>query len=223
MKRILRKLVAPYEKLRLRSKEFVIVSNNCWGFDSYKTLGREYNTPFVGLYLYPGDYLKLLGNFPRLGDEVLSFRNESAHVEGSPGYPVGVVFDSVEIHFLHYKDEDEARSKWTRRIERMRQGIDGGAKLLFKMCDRDGCTSGQLEHFHRLPIVKKHQGISFGVNEVDHPHHVKVGGELAEGEVQVIDGLKLFEKRYKVFDYPDWVIDGTIQSSVIAGILGAGQ
>ena len=40
-----------------------IISNNCWGSEYYKEQKIEYNTPFVGLFVEPDDYLALLANF----------------------------------------------------------------------------------------------------------------------------------------------------------------
>jgi uncharacterized protein (DUF1919 family) len=47
-------------RMRVHDPEFTIVSNNCWGAHIYQNLGEPYRTPFVGLFLAPECYLRLL-------------------------------------------------------------------------------------------------------------------------------------------------------------------
>jgi uncharacterized protein (DUF1919 family) len=49
----------------LKNTDFVIIANNCFGGQVYKSFGLPYNTPFVGMFLYGPCYLKLLQNFKR--------------------------------------------------------------------------------------------------------------------------------------------------------------
>ena len=223
MKKIFKKLPNLYERIRLRSQKIVIISNNCWGFECYKTLNREYNTPFVGLFFYPGDYIKLLRKFDQIGNEHLRFQKSSVHCEARPNYPIGIVFEDVEIHFLHYSNEAEARDKWTRRIQKMKRSITDGAELLFKMCDSAGCTSSDLEIYHKLPIVQQHKRVSFGVNSLEITQHVRVKSKLRNIQNQTVNGYKLYRKRYKAFNFAEWVVSGKVESSIISRILGAIQ
>ena len=48
---------------RLRNKEFTIICDNCWAGKVYSELGIPYQTPFVGLFIFSPDYIKLLNNF----------------------------------------------------------------------------------------------------------------------------------------------------------------
>jgi uncharacterized protein (DUF1919 family) len=74
-----RKLLLAWARHALRGHDFCIVSNNCWGAHVYQTLERPYQTPFVGLFLMPDDYLNLLENFHELIRQPLRFKNESRH------------------------------------------------------------------------------------------------------------------------------------------------
>jgi len=47
---------------QLKNRNFTIVSNNCWGGEVYRGFGLPYQTPFVGLFLFPACYIKLLKN-----------------------------------------------------------------------------------------------------------------------------------------------------------------
>lgn len=219
MKTLLKKLPTLYERTRLRARDFIIISNNCWGFECYKTLNREYNTPFVGLFVYPADYLKLVKKIELVSSEPLRFLNSSRYQENKLDYPVGVILDDVEIHFLHFNDEDEARKKWKRRVDRMEESLARGAELIFKFCDRDGCNESDLEAFHSIPVVQEHKKVSFGVSSLEIPNHICVNGSLSESGEQVVDGLRLYNKRYKSFDFAEWVVSGNVQSSIASRLL----
>jgi uncharacterized protein (DUF1919 family) len=141
----------------LRHHDFSIISNNCWGAFVYQDFGLKYCTPFVGLYLYAPDYLKLLKNLRPYMEAPLEFIDpaRSTYVEdvrknGTLGrYPVGRLND-VEIHFLHYRTPEEATRKWEARTRRI-----NWRKLIVKYCDRDLCTYELLRQFDALPYPNK--------------------------------------------------------------------
>lgn len=184
--------------IELMDEKFCIIANNCWGAEVYKYKQLPFNTPFIGLFLYPECYLKLLGNFEKNVKSDLRFTTRSKHLATTPAYPVGLLEDDIEIHFLHYKTVDEAREKWNKRLNRIPANDDN---LFFKFDDRDGCTSSQLETFHQLPFRNK---ISFSI--ASHPHltsNVRV--IRAKGQTMVHDGLALFAVSIKYFDLNAWL------------------
>ena len=65
-------------------------------------------------------------------------------------YPIGLINNKIEIHFLHYKTEKEAKSKWNRRVKRINWN-----NLYIKMDDRDGCTLDIIKRFDQLPFKNK--------------------------------------------------------------------
>lgn len=60
-------------KSKLTNKDFTIISNNCWGAFVYQKFNLQYNTPFVGLFLFAPDYIKLLKNFENMINNKLTF------------------------------------------------------------------------------------------------------------------------------------------------------
>lgn len=64
-------------------------------------------------------------------------------------YPIGKLND-IEIFFMHYSSEEEARSKWERRCEKINWD-----KLLIKFNDQNGCTKELIEKFTNLPYKHK--------------------------------------------------------------------
>ncbi|WP_245150281.1 DUF1919 domain-containing protein, partial [Streptococcus pneumoniae] len=55
------------------------------------------------------------------------------------------LLDDIELHFLHYADEEEATQKWNRRLERIHWD-----NLYFKFNDNDACTYELMKEFEEL-------------------------------------------------------------------------
>lgn len=117
---------------------FCIISNNCWGAEVYKDYDLGYNTPFVGLFIPPDCFVKLCNDLTNCLSKQLLFTKDTKYdiyktlVQERP-YPIGLLGD-IEIHFLHYGDESEARDKWERRKSRMPKDEQ---TWLIKGCDRE--------------------------------------------------------------------------------------
>lgn len=124
-------------------------------------LKMEYNSPTLGLYFMFPDYIEFLqhleyylkeakiefvehSKYP-LGDERRADRSITHH-----WYPIGLLGGKVEIHFLHYHTEEEAASKWYRRVKRV--NFDN---LLIIGMDQNRCTEEDIRVFDTLPFEKK--------------------------------------------------------------------
>jgi uncharacterized protein (DUF1919 family) len=208
-------LFSTYEAHRLRDKPFVIISNNCWGYELYHSTGREYNTPFIGLFLYPECYIKLLKNFDSLIYSELRFASKSKYFDQEKNYPIGILGDTIEIHFLHYSSTEEAQNKWNRRLERMQQAINNNVPLYVKLCDSEACTPGHLTEFHSLAFPNK---ISIGLQEFPSIHHFHVPSLIEKKKKALIDGAKLFNKRYKYFDITEWILTARMTNTSLGKI-----
>ena len=194
-----------------KNKDFVIISNNCWGAEVYNRLGVKYNTPFVGLFIYGPDYIKLLENFDNYINYELSFIPQSKWNKSTISYPIGLLND-IEVHFMHYKDENEALSKWNRRLERMKK-VTNKNNYFFKICDRDLTDINIIRRFHKLPFKNK---ISFGIKNFDTKNHF----QLIENEnnQSVPDGVSLYRHSYKYIDILKWVNSGIIEQNFYSKI-----
>lgn len=190
--------IITHEQKDNNNKNFVIVSNNCWGAEFYKHLNLPFNTPFVGLYIMATDYIKLLENFEQYLNMELVFTENSKWSAEKYAFPIGVLGD-IEIHFMHYKSNEEALDKWNRRLERMKQ-ISDYSNFFFKICDRDGGNAEILERFHKLPFSNK---VSFGVHPFNNSNHIKI--KEHENKMMVPDGLKLYRIGYKYKDFLHWI------------------
>lgn len=208
-----------YEFRRLKDHQFIMISNNCWGFQVYPLLGRPYNTPFVGLFIYPKCYLKLLENFTQIATGHLAFSKRSKYFADVPKYPVGVLFGDVEIHFLHETTELEAGDKWCRRVARMMGGMEEGVGVNVKFCDRDGATEQDVRKFHRITNERGWNHVSFGATAHDCPNHNLVPENLRECGMQAVDGLSLYQSRYQMFDFPEWIRHGVVRKTGISRMI----
>ncbi len=47
---------------RLQKKKFTIISNNCWGGYVCRCFNSLYQSPTVGLFIMPDDYIKFINN-----------------------------------------------------------------------------------------------------------------------------------------------------------------
>lgn len=185
--------------------EFCIVANNCWGAEVYKHFERPYNTPVVGLFFFPDDYLKFIKNLRVNLSSPLTFTNTSRHVSGQPKYPVGLV-NGIEIHFLHYKTEQEATEKWNRRCARVPADDH---MLYFKFDDRDGATDQHIIEFHRLGLPNSISFTKTRFAEFASNVHIP----MPSSETSVMDGFAQYYEGVKHFDLEHWVRTGQVRRS----------
>jgi uncharacterized protein (DUF1919 family) len=149
------KIFAHYYRSKLKNKGFSIICNNCVAGLIYQKFGLPYLTPTVGLFFYSDDYIKFLENFEHYIRQPVKFAAVSKHPESSVllkrrRYPVGLLGNDVEIHFMHYKTPEEALEKWNRRKER----IDFN-NLFFIYSDRDNFHEEFLQTYEKLPFTHK--------------------------------------------------------------------
>lgn len=193
-------------------KDFCIISNDCWGAELYRWMGLEYNTPFVGLMLMAPCYLKFLKDPDKYISAQLEFISKSRYeepnnVRNNAGYyPIGELLD-IEVHFLHYKSEDEAIEKWNRR----KLKINWNNLFIKFTLDKDYAEQTHLEEFERLPYQRK---VCF--SKFDHPNSeicIKVKRFTDNGKI-------LFKKCMREFDIVRWINNGRIHLKGIRRLLG---
>lgn len=167
----------------LRNKDFCIISNNCWGSELYGIAKREYNTPFVGLFLSTRDYIKFIKNI----EHYVNIELTAAHfVTTLNAYPVAQI-DECNIHFLHYSSQSEAIVKWNRRRKRLIKYIEknGVNALSIKLCVSSvGINEWEdIADFKNLPFLRKVLLSSEGLIK------------LIYSKEDAIDGMDLFKAR----------------------------
>lgn len=157
LKKLYRHAIVFYFKKLVGNKEFCIISNDCWGGEIYKMLGRPFNSPFIGLMVMAPCYIKLLENLQFLLKQPLTFIENSQYsivqeLIQKQKCPIGVLGNSdIEICFLHYTSQEIALEKWSKRVKR----IDWN-NLYFKFdCGKDYADKLLVEKFLQLPFKNK--------------------------------------------------------------------
>jgi len=203
------------QKKRTKSNDFTIISNDCWGAEVYRYLGLQYNTPFVGLFIMAPCYIKLLQHFEQNIHTPLSFINKSKYQQNNENrakknknYPIGLINDDIEIHFLHYSSENEALDNWTRRVARI-----NFEKLYLKFdCGKDLCSYKHIKAFENLPFQNKLCLSPQIYTEFKSIIYIK------DWEA---DGAKMFCKTLKVFDVIGWINNSEIKKSILYKIISS--
>ena len=153
-----RKIFANCRKKKITNTSFTIISNNCWGGMIYESYNLPKQSPTVGMFFYADDYIKFLKNLKKYTTEVeLKFINPNdskwkKYVENDKRfgtYPVGVL-DDIEIFFLHYSSEAEAKEKWERRCKRINWD-----RMIVKFNDQNLCSENNLKEFLNLEFKNK--------------------------------------------------------------------
>jgi uncharacterized protein (DUF1919 family) len=185
------------QRLLPENRAFTVVANDCWGAEVYKDFGLPFETPFIGLFVPGPCYLKLVTDFQPIVTSPLRFTKDS-RFERDPanvqkGYPIGLLDDDIEIHFLHYNSEAEAASKWSRRVDRIVYD-----RLFFKI-SADGnfpFTDDEVRAFDALPLARKLilarrsiPGVSSAVTIPDF----------------LDDGKLMYERTHKYVDIAAWL------------------
>jgi uncharacterized protein (DUF1919 family) len=199
-----RKLAARLMQARVRSRDFSIISNDCFGGMAYEELAMRYETPFVGLFVVPDDYVRLLRKLRSSIEGPLRFRDHSRHEHINQfrekierAYPIGVVGDDVEIQFLHYATPDEAAAKWKRRAARLHWN-----KLRVKM--------GWHEHAQMDELLREFDAMPFDGKLIVAPDASALQHGVALRDFST-DGTQQYWRAHRVFDVAAWLDRGEVR------------
>jgi uncharacterized protein (DUF1919 family) len=163
--------LAIYYRHKLQSKNFSIISNNCWAGKVYEVYGLQKQSPTIGMFIMPEDYIEFVSNLKTyLLESKLYFIKPSSSKwldyvsldKRFETYPVGLLKGKnkeIEIFFLHYKNMNEVKDKWKRRIERVNWD-----KILVKFSDQNNCAE---EHIKKFCDTEYKHKVCFTVNQ--HP------------------------------------------------------
>lgn len=209
MSRLIHKYIESHERKLIGHKQFAIISDNCWGYELYNALNREYNTPFIGLFIQPDDYIKLLSNFMHYMNSELTFIPES--INGN-AYPVGMLDNTIKLYFMHYADEQEAYDKWTRRTRRLVNAIDNGTRLFIKFGVGGYSLKNMdyLKQFHSLEFGNK---LSIGLMPFESKQHIFAPQMADKSKEGLVQGRRLYRKRCHYFDISEWITHGVVRQS----------
>ena len=156
LKKWIQSLLAPIRRSKLKSLNFSIIANNCWGGRVYQRYNIPYATPTVGLFFWAEDYIRFVSELKYYVSLDLKMipATESKHYDmlvkrNQLPCPVGRLGD-VEIVFLHYKTDEEALEKWNRRKKRINWD-----NLYVKFSMMNCCSDEHLASFKNLDCEAK--------------------------------------------------------------------
>ena len=199
---------ANLNRMSLERADFTVISNDCWGQALYEELGLRSCTPLIGSGMHAECFLRFLGNIP--GYLAMPLRFISASRYGSVnrirtrrgGWPMAALGDDVEIHFLHYRTEEESRRSWEEGCRRV--NLD---RLVIKFTvDKDGASPKHIAMFDRLPFERK-------LLLSAHPHPET--GCAVQVPDYVNNGAMMFRRSLRYFDCGHWLNTGEIRRSTL--------
>lgn len=100
-------------RLRLTNNNFTIFANSCIGAQIYRDLGLRFDTPFVGSYMQPEDFVEFLKK-PKYWMDQKIIEEKCAAI-----CPVGLLGGKLRIYFRSDPSFDVAVEKWNSRKERI--------------------------------------------------------------------------------------------------------
>lgn len=187
----------------LQHRDFSILSNDCWAWELYKDWRVPCRTPFRGLGMPPEAFLRFLGDIERYVKEPLRFISHSKHVSVNrigrqQGWLFGLIGEELEVYFVHYANEEEARQAWEegcRTINLNRIAVKFSA-------DKDGARLEHIEQFCKLPFERKLVLTKRAYRAI--PCAVKVSRFES-------DGGRMFRRSLRDFDCAHWLNTGEIR------------
>lgn len=152
MSDLILRVLAPYRRIFLKNRKFTIISNNCFASLVYQRYNLVYQTPTIGTFIMPDDYIKLLKNLNYylglplvfISPDQSKYIRSLENIEKWGRYPIARLAD-IEIHFLHYTSCEQAEMKWNRRIKRINWN-----QIIVKFSQQNQCQAIMLKEFESL-------------------------------------------------------------------------
>lgn len=142
-KRIEHRIYKDINRLRLKNKDFTIISSNCVGTMMYHDLSLRFNSPTINLFFEAKDFIKFVKNLKHYCSI------EAKEIESPFNFPVGKL-DDITVYFMHYSSFDEAKRKWEKRVKRINYD-----NLFIIMTERTNCDYNVLLEFDKLDYENK--------------------------------------------------------------------
>ncbi|QCJ44758.1 DUF1919 domain-containing protein [Bacillus sp. S3] len=180
--------------IKLTNSDFSLLASNCIGAFILHDLNLRFNSPTVNLFMYPSDFIKYVSNLKHYSNSKLIFKKGE-----NTSYPIAWL-DDVEIHFMHYKNEVEAKQKWLERTKRI--NFDN---IFIMMTDRDGCTIKDLINFDQLPYKNKVVFTHKPYPEIKSAYYIKgFESQGSVGELFLYKSKLSIKRFYDDFNYVNW-------------------
>ena len=181
------RLYKEIKRLKLKNKNFTIISSNCNGEFIYYDMKLKFLSPTINLSFEMNDYVKMLENLKWYMEQPIKPFEDNRF-----DYPTGMLGD-IEIRFNHYDTFEEGVSKWEERKKR----INWDNLFVFGI-DGDDCSYESIERFDRLPYKNKVIFTHKNYPEFKSAYYIK-GFEDCKG----VGVLLYFKKQFLIRRYLD--------------------
>ena len=141
----------------LKHKPTIFV-NNCWAGITYNSLGLQFNSPFINMFISDRDYINFLKDPHTYIDSPIEFLRweEVSQPSEITRFPTAKCKD-ISLRFNHYKTFENAQDCWERRKKRINWN-----NLLVVMCTEN---KDMEKAFNQLPYEKKICFVPYKSNE----------------------------------------------------------
>lgn len=179
-------------RIKLKNKQFSLISCNCIGGALSNDLGQQFRSPTVNLII--PEYLKFVGDLKYYLNIPIVPGGVTLH-----GWPIGMVGD-IQILGVHYQNYDDLSQAWERRKKRVNYD-----NIFLIATDEYIKTQQDIENFSKLPYPKV---LYKSNNETNYDFEIYVPGSDKRNNVgdllryADISGIRLFEK---YFDCVGWL------------------
>lgn len=130
---------------KLKDCKFTVFSNNCLGTVFYHDAGKEFTSPLINTAMDGEDFLRFIERPKYYLSREMQFIKYKGY-----DYPIAML-DDVEIRFVHYKSEEEAKNKFYERAKRIVWD-----NVFIIATNHDGMNKPQLmARFDKLPYQNK--------------------------------------------------------------------
>lgn len=181
---------------KFEGEDFTIFSNNCLGGVIYHDAGKRFSSPLVNTAMDGEDFIRFLERPQHYLEQEMTFITWPGH-----NYPIARIED-IEIRFVHYHNEVEARNKFSERKNRINWN-----NIVVVATNHDGLGSPALmERFDKLPY-KKIMYVSKEYPEYDWA--ICVPQFRGRFQVRIMTNFANFSgQRYyeTAFDLADWLV-----------------
>ena len=190
-------------RLRLKNRDFSIITDTCIAGVIYHELGLPFLSPTINLWMENVDFYKFVHNLKHYLSVDLRF-------VPSPDPTPMAYCDDILIHLNHYKTEEEAASKWYERRKRINWN-----NLYIITSDRPCYREVTTEDILSLQDVSCKGRLVFTIKDIPGCDYILKYDKDLDGnyvKTYMLDKTWLGTwKRERMFDYVYWLNTGKLK------------
>lgn len=195
--------------MKLHNHGYTLIANNCCGGIIYHSLGEQFLSPTINLFIPTDDYFCFLENL----EEALSTEIHEIKIDktgATAPFPIGEMClkngSTIQIHFMHYPSFEEAKTKWEERCRRVK------TDNLFVLMELGPKTTREYaEKFQNLPFPNKVAITNTKFDDLDATIHIDIYGPTYKPGQMVRRMPRSSHLYIELFDFVTWFNTGKIQ------------